>query len=346
MVAAAPHFDQPQWATWPDAKLLELKMRDLDLNIERSNLEEYIHRLDAELAQKGIVFRPHFWISDEWFTPDGIPGIAIPFYLFHPRLTRLEFDQMLEVEGGTPEWCMRILRHETGHAIDNAYRLRRKRKRHELFGKSSKPYPDHYTPKPYSKSFVKHLDMWYAQSHPDEDFAETFAVWLDPDSTWRDRYGGWPALKKLEYIDRLMRAISGTPAPVTSTAQLDPLPRLDKTLGQHYAKKRQRYRLDATEKFYDVDLRRVFSDAPEFGKNTSAARFLNRIRKEVRRLVAHRTGAYQYTIDQLLEQMIDRCRELKLRLADSEDKTKLDFTVLLTVQTVNYLRDGGYRVAL
>ena len=192
-------------------------MRDLELTIESSRLEDNIHQLYAELEQKGIVFRPYFWISDEWFTPDGIPGIAIPFYLFHPRLARLEFDQMLEVEGGTPEWCMRILRHETGHAIDNAYRLRRKRKRQELFGRSSKPYPDYYTPKPYSKSFVQHLDMWYAQSHPDEDFAETFAVWLDPNSTWQERYADWPALKKLEYIDALMRGVAGKEPLVIST---------------------------------------------------------------------------------------------------------------------------------
>jgi hypothetical protein len=171
-------------------------------------------------------------------------------------------------------------------------------------------------------------------------------VWLDPNSTWQEGYADWPALKKLEYIDRLMRGIAGTQPPVTSTAEIDPLSRLDKTLRHHYAEKRQRYGLDATEKFYDVDLRRLFSDAPEFSRSGSAARFLNRIRKDVRRLVAERTGAYRYTIDQLLEQMIDRCRELKLHLTTNDEETKLDFTVLLTVHTMNYLHNGGYRVAL
>ena len=111
---------------------------------------------------------------------------------------------MLEVEGGTPEWCMKILRHEAGHAIDNAYKLRQRRRRQQIFGPSYMQYPEYYTPKPYSKSFVLHLDSWYAQSHPDEDFAETFAVWLNPDSDWRARYADWPALKKLEYMDALM----------------------------------------------------------------------------------------------------------------------------------------------
>ncbi len=346
MFSVLSHSDQPAWAAWPDEKLLDLKLRDLDLRIEGGSLDEQIHKLYAELEEKGIAFRPYFWISDEWFTPDGVPGIALPFYLFHPRLVRLEFDQMLEVEGGTPEWCMRILRHETGHAIDNAYRLRRKRRRHELFGKSSRPYPDHYAPKPYSKSFVKHLDMWYAQSHPDEDFAETFAVWLDPGSMWQKRYLGWPAFKKLDYVDALMSAIAGQEPMATSTEQIDPLPRLRKTLRKHYAEKRNRYGLDSSENSYDADLRRVFSDAPEFAKTPSAARFLNRIRREVRRRVADETGAYQYTIDQVLEQMINRCSELKLHLTKSEEETKLDFTVLLTVHTMSYLYNGGHWVAL
>ena len=123
-------------------------------------------------------------------------AIAIPFYLAHPRLEKLEEAQMLEVEGGEHEWCMRILRHEAGHAIDNAFRLRRRRQRQHTFGSPSQPYPEFYTPKPYSKSFVLHLDSWYAQSHPDEDFAETFAVWLTPNSEWRQRYAGWRALRK------------------------------------------------------------------------------------------------------------------------------------------------------
>ena len=109
-------------------------MSELNLSIEGGALEKRIADLYEELAARGIQFRPHFWLSDEWFTPDGVPGIAIPFYLAHPRLARLEREQMLEVEGGTPSWCMRILRHEVGHAIDNAYLLRRRSRRQAMFG--------------------------------------------------------------------------------------------------------------------------------------------------------------------------------------------------------------------
>ena len=145
-------------------------MCDLKLRIQGTPLERRIDKLYKELESREIPFRPHCWLSDEWFSPDGVPGIAIPFYLAHPRLARLERRQVLEVEGGTEEWCMRILRHEAGHALDTAFGLHRRRMWRETFGKYSEPYPDYYSPRPYSKSFVVHLDSWYAQSHPAEDF--------------------------------------------------------------------------------------------------------------------------------------------------------------------------------
>jgi hypothetical protein len=328
-----------------DEELLDLQMRQLDIRIEGSSLEPRIAQLYDELAARGLTFHPHCWLSDEWFTPDGIPGIAIPFYLAHPRLAKLELAQMLEVEGGDPEWCMRILRHEAGHAIDNAFALRRRRNRREIFGSPKEEYPEFYAPKPYSKSFVLHLDSWYAQSHPDEDFAETFAVWLTPNSQWEKRYHDWPALKKLEYMDRLMHAVNGREPVVVSRQTLDPLTRLRKTLRQHYRRKRRHYGVDHPG-FYDRDLRRLFSDAPEFAANMPASQFIGRIRRSVRQLVSSWTGIYQYTIDQVLEDMIERSRELKLRLAVSEDEARQQFTVLLTVQAMNYLHSGGHRVAL
>ncbi len=335
----------PEWSSWPDERLLDVRMRDLGVRIEGSPVEVRIDQLYRELEARDIRFRPHVWLSDEWFTPDGVPGIAIPFYLAYPRLARLEMNQMLEVEGGTPEWCMRILRHETGHAIDNAYNLRRRRRRQQVFGKPSVPYPEHYTPRPFSRSFVLHLDSWYAQSHPDEDFSETFAVWLNPHSMWRERYAGWPALKKLEYMDELMGEIAGERPVVNSRLRVDSLGRLRKTLREHYAERRERYGVDRPD-FYDRDLRRLFPEMPQVGGSISAASFLSRVRRDVRRKVASWTGAYQYTIDRVLEDMIRRCRELNLGLASPEDQAKLDFVVLLTVQTMNYLHSGRHRIAL
>jgi hypothetical protein len=332
------------WAELDDEALLDIRMCDLPLAIE-GTIAERIAELREELAARGLQFPLHFYLSDEWFTPDGATAIAVPFYLAHPRLARLEEAQMLEVEGGEHDWCMRILRHEAGHALDNAFRLRLRRQRRRLFGLPSKPYPEFYTPKPYSKSFVLHLDAWYAQSHPDEDFAETFAVWLTPNSEWRQRYAGWPALKKLEYVDSLMTSLRGKSPRVTNVSEVEPLAKLRKTLGQQYRNKRRYYGVDHPN-FYDRDLRRLFSEAPEFARNMTAARFIGRIRRPTRRLVAGWTGIYQYTIDQVLEEMVARSRELKLRLAVPEDQARQEFAVLLTVQAMNYLHSGGHRVFL
>jgi hypothetical protein len=335
----------PEWARWSDEQLLDLRICDLGLRIEGTKLERWIEVVARELEGRGMRFRPHYWLSDEWFTPDGVPGIAIPFYLAHPRLARLELAQMLEIEGGKPAWGMRILRHEVGHAIDNAYRLQLRRRRQQLFGKWSAPYPEYYIPRPYSKSYVMHLDAWYAQSHPAEDFAETFAVWLTPHSDWKRRYAGWGALKKLEYMDELMGLIAGRKPLVTSRRVVDPLHTIKRTLRQHYARKRKHYGVDHPA-FYDRDLRRLFSDAPEHATYPAASKFLHRIRVDVRRRVARWTSTYQYTIDQVFEDVIARCDTLNLRLAISEERAKLDFTVFLTVQTMNFIHGGGHRVAL
>ena len=344
---ASPDVLPPEiWSHWPDEKLLDLRINQLGVTIEGSVLHERIAALQGELIGRGLTaFVPHFWLSGEWFSPDGVPGVAIPFYLAHPRLERLERAQMLEVEGGTPDWCMKILRHEAGHAIDNAYKLRLRRRRQQLFGPSYMEYPNYYTPKPYSKSFVLHLDSWYAQSHPDEDFAETFAVWLNPVSDWRTRYVDWPALKKLKYMDALMSELGGKPMLATSRRKLEPLHALRQTLRAHYERKRRHYGVEHPH-FYDRDLRRLFSAAPEYAGNIKAARFIARVRKDVRRMVSAWTGEYQYTIDQVLESMIKRSKEMNLRLKRSEDSTKSDFLVMLTVQTMNYLHSGRHRVAL
>lgn len=334
-----------EWAAFPDSELLEVRICDLGLRIEGTPLEHRVERLYAELEHRGIGFRPHCWLSDEWFSCDGIPGIAIPFYMAHPRLARLERKQMLEVEGGTADWCLRILRHEAGHTLDTAYGLHRRRRWRELFGKYSQPYPNFYQPKPYSKKYVLHLDSWYAQSHPSEDFAETFAVWLKPWSRWRSQYRGWPALRKLQYVDELMAEIRDAKPVVLNRKHVAPLRSMRKTLGEHYAEKRARYGMDYPN-FYERDLRRLFSNSSDNPKLPSASAFLRRIRPELRRIVARWTGQYQYTIDQVLHEMIDRCRELDLRLDRHEARVRHEALVMLTVQIMNYLHGGHHRVAL
>ena len=208
--SAPPRRAQPRWALWPDQRLLELRLKDLKLPFRGTWLADCMRELNARArCAAAQAVRPHAWLSSEWFSPSNTPGIAFPFYLAHPRLMRLERKMIIDVEGGTRAECMRILRHEAGHVVQHSYALHRRRRWQRLFGRSSKRYPRYYRPNPASRNFVQHLRLWYAQSHPDEDFAETFAVWLTPRSNWRKRYEGWPALKKLQYVDELMAEIAG-----------------------------------------------------------------------------------------------------------------------------------------
>jgi hypothetical protein len=324
------------WASLPDDELLAVRIKDLKVTIEGTWLEKCLHTLYDELAEHDIRVRPHAWISSEWFSPDNTPGIAIPFYLAHPRLMRLEKKMILDVEGGTWSECMAILRHEAGHVVAHAYELHRRRRWQQLFGPSSQRYPRYYRPNPASRNHVQHLRLWYAQSHPDEDFAETFAVWLRPRSHWRTRYAGWPALKKLEYVDELMAEIAGLRPLLTHREKVAPLGELTQTLGDYYKKKRTLYVVD-TPKTYDRDLRRLFSADPKHRRSEAASSFIRRNRSTVRELVAKWTGEYQLTFDAVLDDMIQRCRELDLRAVGAERKLIMEFTVLLTAKTMHAL---------
>jgi hypothetical protein len=329
------------WQRRSDEELLSLSFRDLELHSTDRLISSVVKALHRELQRRGLRFRPHVWLSDEWFSPDGIPGFAIPFYLAHPRLRRLERNQMLEVEGGTLRSCLRLMRHETGHAIDNAYRLRRRRERQRLFGNSSDPYPRSYAPRPFSRRFVRHLEFGYAQSHPDEDFAETFAVWLDPESRWRERYADWPALEKLLYIDRLMSEIGPRIPRVRNRRRPYSLSSVRRSLKTHYRIKRERYRVGFSQN-YDEDLSVLFGLKGEI----AASRFLERRRNYLRRQIARWTGIPGYAVDQVLKDWIERSRERELRLRTAPDKTLRDVVAALTVRVMQYRESGSYRVAL
>ena len=328
-----------EWENLLDEQLLRIRVRDLGLQIEGSVLQSRVEQLYAELDDRGIGFHPPCYLANEWLCPDRVPMIGVPFYLVHPRLKQLEQDMMLEVEGGTESSCMKLLRHEAGHAINYAYRLFARTRWRELFGPFSAPYSESYYARPYSKLYVIHLGYNYAQAHPDEDFAETFAVWLQPRSNWRKVYQGWPAMRKLRYMDELMKEISGKKPLVTSRKRVTPLKELRKTLRQYYREKQERYATEYPD-FYDADLFKLFSAAPEHHKNETAAYFLRRVRPSIRRMVSQWTGHYEYSLDQVLKDIIGRCRELKLRVAEPAEQLKIDTAIMLTVKTMDFVYSG------
>lgn len=221
---------------------LTTPIRQLALSLKGSRVERAHMQLLQELSAKGLHFKPYIWISDDWFCPDGAPGFAVPFFLLDPNLTKLEKKLMGRCEGESERELMKLMRHECAHAIDNAFGLRRRRERQQLFGKSKTRYPRSYVPDLTSRDFVEHLGDGYAQAHPDEDWAETFAVWLAAKnlSALKRRYQATKAWAKIEYVDRLMKSLMGVKQPNRARWQYDSYRESTLTLERYYEKKKAR----------------------------------------------------------------------------------------------------------
>lgn len=333
---------EPAWAALKDDDLLNLRISDLGVRIEGSELEPSIRLLYDELKNRQLALRPVCYLGDEWLSPHGVPAIAIPFYLAHPRLKALEFRQMLEVEGGTPEWCQKLLRHECGHAIDHAYRFSKRPEWASVFGNPEQEYnPECYRPRPYSRSYVRHLPNWYAQAHPDEDFAETFAVWLSlPPQRWREQYAGWKALEKLNYLDELMREIAAKAVPKVRLRKIGDASKSRRTLRRYYAERRRRFAEDFPDAF-DDDLRLLFA-APA-GSPESAAQFLRRRHASLIASLVRWTGQPRYTVDMMLRRQTKRCRELGLYAPPDATRLCFDVGAYLATLLTNHLHTGRFK---
>lgn len=336
---------EPAWTRLSDEELLQKRFCDLRLSLRDTMVDEHMQTLRVDLKRRGIRFNPHLWLSEEWFSPDGVPGIAVPFYMAHPRLMRLERHFMNEVEGGNANWLTRILRHEVGHTLDNAFRLRRRKHWRRIFGNPSRPYPDRYSPRPASRNFVLHLGHWYAQSHPTEDFAETFAVWMQPRARWRRDYQDWPALKKLDYVDELMRELQGERPAVESHELIEPLSENTTTLAEHYRRKRARYAFDKPEA-YDLRLKRIFGRHSKRHRRLSASTFVRRSKPELSRLLIRRSRLHPYLVHHVLRTVVQRCSELDLVLDTSQREAKRAVLGVLERILIDVLRRDRERYAL
>ncbi len=328
-----------EWAGLTDDQLLERRISKLGLELETTPLEPLIQQLYSELSAKGLAFRPPTHIGDEWFVPIGVPAIFVPFFLVHDRLRALERSMMLEVEGETPEWFMKLMRHEAGHAYMYAYRLTRKKKWQEMFGQTSdEETPSFYRPRPFSRSYVMHLDDWYAQAHPDEDFAETFAIWLTPDFDWRKRYADWKALQKLEYVDELMKSLAGKPPVHSPKFRVADYDCLNVKLKTYYARKRKVFE-DTYPGFYDVDLKQLFS-APT---GIKASSYLRQRRRRIMNSVAQWTNEKKFRVNKLLTRLIDRSDELGLRVQNDDPQQDFRVASYITTLVMNYLFTGKFK---
>ncbi len=339
---------QIELSSLTEEELLGLRLCELPVRISGTWLEACVEDLHRELQTKGISFKPACYLADEWLVPDGEPVIGIPFYLADPCLTRLEKKMMLEAEGSSREWCMKLLRHESGHTLNYAFKFYRRKKWQKLFGRFAQEYPDTYRFRPYSKNYVRHLEKYYAQYHPDEDFAETFAVWLTPDLDWHAQYRGWGALVKLNYVAQLMEEIRGKQPLVASGKRYWQVSASKATLRGFYKKKMHSY-AEQFPDFHDANLKEIFSaaqgsspDGSRTGSALAAAGVLRNYKKDMLNDVAKWTGEKKYIIAELIDSLIERCRSLELAV-ENEQQAILKITAYVTTLVMNYLYTGGFR---
>jgi hypothetical protein len=325
-------------------ELLNMKISDLSLRIEGSPLEPFTRRLHRELEVKRVPFKPGFYLTDAWGCPDRVPVIGVPFYLVDSRLQRLEEEQTGEVEDGTT--IMKFLRHEAGHAINYAYRLWTREEWVQAFGVFTKPYRDDFQPLPFSRSFVCHIDAQpygrtYAQKHPDDDFAETFAVWLTPRSAWRRRYRGWPAMRKLRAVDRLMKSIAQSKPPRQRTRLYRPVESMRILLADYYGNKAKRLRR-AAQGYVDDKLREIFP--PSRSKTPlPVGQLLREHHDELLQRAARWSGLDEEQTGAILEKLSERAQALKLSYGRSRSVDKLmDVVALVVALSIQYATNGRF----
>ena len=334
----------PTLDTVPDdlKELLGKRISELGLILDESPVASCVQQLYRELERKGLhKFRPPCYLSDEWGCPDLEPVIGIPFYLAEPRLAQIE-KHLNDLEN--ERQVMMYLRHEAGHAINYAYRLFRTPEWRELFGPFHRAYRDRYRPVPFSRKYVRHIEGWYAQKHPDEDFAETFAVWLTPGSNWRRAYRTWPAIRKLRYVDRVCRAI-GDRDPVVPTGTFDlTVTEMKLTVGEFYRRTLQQDGATVNVSL-DADLAGFFPK-PRRRRNQQlrpAAEVVEELRPTLTDRITYWSGVKRAVVRALIERMVRSCGDLGLVAeAGREQQYAVELTTYATVLAMNYLTRGKF----
>lgn len=315
-------------------RLLHLRISDLGLSIEGSRVERLVGQLYDELTAKDLSFKPPVYLSDQWGCPDGTPIIGVPFYLADERLSRIEDESSMGIEDDRD--MMRYLRHEAGHAYNYAYRFHDSAEWHRLFGPYSRPYQDRFRVDPLSRRHVRHILGWYAQKHPDEDFAETFAVWMTPGLDWRGLYEGWPALEKLEYVERVLREVAHTVPEIPAITEDDlPVHAMHYTLAEHYDDAGDELPL-SDERHFDGDLRTLFGDEGAGADAPSGAGFLRSHRRELVARVAYWTGEAPSTVRALVDFLATRAEALGLPATGREATLLIEVTAFATAVMMNF----------
>ncbi len=329
-------------------KLGPTPIRELGVSLAGSPLAPALAELERELEGRGIRLRPRFYLSTEWGVPFGTIAIAIPFYLARPDLTRLHAERTGFVEGLSGADLLRYLRHEMGHVVNYAYRLYDRPEWVRLFGSMTQPYVEDYRPQPFSRRFVRHLPGWYAQKHPDEDWAETFAVWMTPNLDWRAEYAGWPdALAKLEHCDRTLAELAGREPPAAADDLDAEVSEIATPLDQFY--RELEHDGEDLPPGLDGALRALFGSLEAAGPGARdapclpAARLIRGLAGELPAEVYRWTGHFPERTRHLLERLAVAAEALGLVYpAPSERQALLAVTTFVTALAMNHVQRGSY----
>jgi hypothetical protein len=331
-----------------ESPVLTTPIRDMALTITGTVLEPVIQEFLQELEKKGLTrFQPHFYLSSEWGVPFNTISIAIPFYLARPDLIDVHAKRIGHLEGVGRADLLRYLRHEMGHVVCYAYKLYDDEEWIKTFGSITQPYVEEYRPVPFSQSHVMHLPGWYAQKHPEEDWAETFAVWMTPRYNWRKRYAEWPgALAKLEYCDRLMAKLMLLDPLVKTVDADEDVSTITTSVDEFY--RQSDGQQSELPPGMDGALLAIFDDYDATASNNEvtlpASDLILKLERELIANVYRWTGHFPESTRQLVHMLAQRAQQLQqVYPQEKEVELTVAITTMVTSLAMNHVVKGSYQ---
>jgi hypothetical protein len=327
-------------ASFQEARFGSTPIRNLNLAIEGTDLEDVLKEFERERERLELKLRSHYYLSTEWGVPFGTVSIAIPFYLARRDLRELHAEKVGDVEGASGADILRYLRHELGHVVNYAYKLYEREDWLTQFGSITQPYRDDYRPEPFSPRFVRHLPGWY------EDWAETFAVWMTPGLDWKTEYQAWPiALGKLNYCERIMGVLKGKEPLVTITELDEDVAELTYSVEDFY--QQQALGEERLPPGLDGAVRAIFDDLNPAGdkmpERTPASTLIRKLLRTLPRQVYRWTGHFPERTQALLRHLAERADQLnQVYRPEQEAAVIVAITTLVTSLAMNYVYLGSY----
>lgn len=322
----------------------------IPLQIKNSPLERLIKEILQEIRRKNLLMTPEFYLSDEFGCVQNTATIGIPFYLAHPDLQ--ELDRLVGSQKGqilTEGHIKSILRHECGHAFFYTYEVYKKNKALKIFGDFDSRSISLQNIVPDSDDYVDYLarcgtaSAGYSQTHPEEDFADTFGACVDPNFKKTSVQG--MAVKKLDYAKDLMQKYAGKNISGLAHEFHKPASEIKETLESFFRRRFgpfdiKYFRREATG-YADLHLKRVFSShAPLDRNHISAARFLEKNKKWFIERSRSWTKKPALT-EQLVLKSIERAKVLRMTLAKANfQKARKIFSANLALM-VTLMQENG-----